>query len=295
MLKVRSSSSTHSALRAESIPAKLFVFQNMEPCDHRQVTENDAVIADAVFYRHDITGVLMYTEFTDSIAPELILHALSFLASYAVRTFHQDTIFTYTKDQRLKAILPHALFYPKGDIYIRKVEPWRFLIPDTCFDEEGYIINQGQMGKLPFGLFSTRENGCGWIAAYNLLKLNGKEKTMEEVNRGLSRWGLFGEVFGENLFQLAFYLKRQSLPVHLAFGKKAVIRAMEHSRSGILLYSRGKGSHYSAYRVRKDRTCYFFNAHYGRSFHKASPREFLDANLKGIKTMLIYVNEPLNL
>lgn len=276
-------------LRAQRMPAKLLIFSNREPVRTLTVFENQRQIGKASFYSDERGNVLIVTEFSEDIDTELLHHAFAVAANDAIRSLHPSMLYSYSDDARMKTVFPRNLFYPKGTIYKRTVEPWRYRIPDSCFDREGFLINQGQMNGLPFGWFSTRDKGCGWIAAYNILKLNGREQTMEETARGLSRLDPSGELFGENYFKLFFYLRRRDLPVKAAIGRRAVRKAMAMSRNGILLYSQKRGSHYCSYRIRHDGSIYLFNAVYGKNRHRITIDEFLSTYAKGIKVMLLYV------
>ena len=276
-------------LRAERIPAKLLIFKGKEPSRSFVIFENDTRIGKTSFIADKLGHVLILTEFGEHVSRELIHHGFAIAVNEAIRSYHPSDLYSYSDDPRMKQVFPANLFFPKGTVYRRTVEPWRYRIPDRCFDREGYLINQGLMKELPFGWFSTREKGCGWIAAYNILKLNGFEQTMEETGRALSRLDPTGEFFGENFFKLFFYLRRKGLPVKIALGRKAAEKAMKNSRNGILLYSQNRGSHYCSYRIRHDGSIYIFNAVYGKSQHRMTIREFLSAYAKGIKVMLLYV------
>ncbi|MBR2794831.1 MAG: hypothetical protein IKE16_09310 [Solobacterium sp.] len=260
-----------------------------EPLEKLTLREDERIIAYAAVFKTSANTCALVFRMEKDETSKLLPHAFSIAANYVIRRYHPDKIRTFSTDPRIKRIAPDALFYPKGRVFIREVEPWRYKISDECFDQEGYIIHQGLMKPLPFGWFSTKDKGCGWIAAYNLLKLAGREQTMQETAEGLSRWGVAGEYFGENFFLLVFYLFRKGLQVKTAYGKKACIALMKKSKYGILLYSYGTGSHYSAYRVRSDGSCYFYNVIYGRSGYVQNPESFFKTHGKGWKAMLLGV------
>ena len=274
-------------LRQEDLVPELFI--TGEPNEKLTLREDERIIAYAAVYVTEENSCAIVFRMERDEVSELLHHAFSITANHVIRTFHPKRIRTYSSDPRIKRIAPMSLFYPKGRIYMQEVEPWRYKISDSCFDPEGYIIHQGLMTPLPFGWFSTKDKGCGWIAAYNLLKLCGREQTMQETAEGLSSWGIAGEYFGENFFLLVFYLYRLGLPVKTAYGKKGAIAMMKKSRCGILLYSHERGSHYSAYRVRSDGSCYFYNVIYGRSGYIQNPESFFKVHGKGWKVMLAAV------
>ena len=276
-------------LRAESTPAKLLMFKDREPSRAFLILENMTCIGRASLTADGLGHVLVLTEFKEEVSSDLIHHAFAITANEAIRSYHPTDLYACSDDLRMKAIFPRNLFYPKGEVFRRTVEEWRYLIPDSCFDREGYLIDQGRMNRLPFGRFSTKDKGCGWIAAYNILKLNGHEQTMKETAYGLSRFDPTGELFGENYFKLFLYLRRKGLPVKAAFGRKAAAQKMPASKNGILLYSRKPGSHYCAYRIRHDGSIYIFNAVYGKPSHRMDIDTFLSQYAKGFKVMLLYI------
>ncbi len=278
-------------LRTADLPSKLFIFSGRVPARQARVMENDTVIGRVEYYTDINRNTLILPEFSKSVSTLILFHAFAVITAEAVRRTHPLQILSFSKDSRMKMIYPMNLYYPKGSYYKRCVEPWRYQVSDRCFDREGFLINQGGMEKLPFGWFSTREKGCGWIAAYNLLKLNGKEQSMQETAEGLSRYDVLGELFGENLFKIGIYLRSRGLRVHLAIGKSQVRKAITKSKNGILLYSHGRGSHFCAYRVRHDGTLYLFNAAYGKAQHRISVDDFFKLYAKGLKVLVLYVGQ----
>ena len=161
----------------------------------------------------------------------------------------------------------------------------------ACSIERGYIINQGRMESIPFGWFNTRDKGCGWIAAYNLLKLNGKTMLMKDVLAGLKRFAFIGNLLGQEKISLYFWLKKQGLSAHISVGTNAkIIKKMCASKSGILLYIHRTNAHYVAYEVLKDGRIQFYNAVYGKKNYITTASEFLSENSFIPLSSLIYVD-----
>ena len=147
------------------------------------------------------------------------------------------------------------------------------------------------MESIPFGWFNTRDKGCGWIAAYNLLKLNGKTMLMKNVLAGLKRFAFIGNLLGQEKISLYFWLKKQGLSVHISAGTNAkIIKKMCASKSGILLYIHRTNAHYVAYEVLKDGKIQFYNAVYGKKNHITTASEFLSENSFIPLSSLIYVD-----
>ena len=175
--------------------------------------------------------------------------------------------------------------------FIYDVEEYRLQLENSVFDERGYIINQGKMESIPFGWFNTRDKGCGWIAAYNLLKLNGKTMLMKDVLAGLKRFAFIGNLLGQEKISLYFWLKKQGLNAHISVGTNTkIIKKMCASKSGILLYIHRTNAHYVAYEVLKDGRIQFYNAVYGKKNHITTASEFLSENSFIPLSSLIYVD-----
>lgn len=200
---------------------------------------------------------------------------LSRLAEEAIRLFHPQRLWIHD-DGRYIHVLQANAFYAKGTLYQKKVEPWRLQLSDDVFDPEGYIINQGKMRSVPFGWFNTMDKGCGWIAAYNLLKMCGREQTMQETAQQMGRYVLLGGVAGQELYTLLLYLRQKGIRCRLSLSLDgSALSCMHASRYGILLYSHAHGAHYTAYRQKENDRFQFYNAVYGAVDHEETAEDFL--------------------
>ena len=277
-----------SMLREEVLPAKLLRYAPDANPWPMALNENGKEIGTVLFACRNGTAVLDLSFAPDATQDEKrrAVHSVVFDAECR---WKPHEILTIPADPAARQILTESMFYPKGTLYRRAVEPWRYLLKDSCFDREGMLINQGAVTAIPFGLKRSSENGCGWIAAYNLLKLNGREQTMEETVRGLS-WLNLGKLQGENIFNLALYLRRKGLPVRLAVGRSAVVRAMKNAQSGILLYStKLLHAHFVCWKKADHGKCCFYNAVYGRTEYLNDPETFLKQHVKGLNRMALYI------
>ena len=193
-----------------------------------------------------------------------------------VRRFHPEQIVIDNPFQELLDVYRANSYIQSGGCICKPVEMWRRILKDQVFDEEGYIINQGLMKDIPFGWFDTESRGCGWIAAFNLLKMNGMEVPMETCAHNLEKNAVLGKLMGQNVFPLIRWLKKQGLDVHVSapFNKSAV-KMVRSSKSGIILYNHTKGAHYTTYRYLGDSKVQLYNARYGRRNHVISIDEFM--------------------
>lgn len=189
-----------------------------------------------------------------------------------------------------KARLKSHLFFQKGKQYQRLIEPWRYTIDHKAFDEEGFIIDQNKTEVLPFGFTNSKRAGCGWISAYNLLKLNHKEQFMSDVFFGLSHNTISGEVFGQNVYALYFWLKKQNVKVKMTqLNQKRCMEQMKYSTSGILLYYHRRGSHFVTYKKLEDGRFHFYNAVYGKHKLIMSIEDFMNQYTMIPMNFLIYI------
>ncbi len=173
--------------------------------------------------------------------------------------------------------------------YIKEIDKYRLNLDDTIFDNEGYIIYQGKMKDIKFGLFGSNRNGCGWISAYNLCRMLGKDITMEECAKELSKLSISGKLLGQEVFTLFYWLKKKGLPVKFSFLSKGNgIKHMNESKCGILLYTHKKGSHYTAYRNIGNGYLHFYNAVYGKQNHIMKAEDFFKKYVLLPMAMVIY-------
>jgi hypothetical protein len=200
---------------------------------------------------------------------------LAVFSEASIRQYHPKKILVDTDSVYYKLWNANG-YYQKGKRFQKVIEPWRLQLWDDAFDAEGYLINQGMMESIPFGWFNTMTKGCGWIAAYNLFKMCGKEQRMQETAEELGRRVLLGAVAGQELYTTYIYLKGKQVNCRLSLSlDSSALACMKKSRYGILLYSHKQGAHYTAYRSLGDGRFLFYNAVYGRVDHIETAEDFL--------------------
>lgn len=228
--------------------------------------------------------------FTKDVCFEDACGYISFLSEKWIRQKHPAKILCMRNDALIHVF--HACgFYQKGTYYQKKIEPYRYILSDSVFDEEGYIINQGMMNKVPFGWFTTDRKGCGWIAAYNLLKMCGHEQSMQETAECLGKMAILGAVAGESLHMLYLYLRTKGINCGLSLPLDVDAKAkMKNSKYGILLYVHHQGAHYVAYRNIGGDKMLFYNAIYGKRNHIETIDDFLEERELLPFSSVIYIN-----
>ncbi len=133
-----------------------------------------------------------------------------------------------------------------------------------AFSAEGYLIRQSETGGIFFGVRPSAENGCGWIAAYNLLRATQHPIKWEQVRRDLSRRLLNGGRNGLHLMVLLAYLKEQGCRLRCAVSLTGGRLLADRCRAGILMYGTGSTTHYVAFIRQPDGQLRFLNVGKGR-------------------------------
>lgn len=250
----------------------------------------DKDIVGALAFHGDSKEVYLSIYFLEHIEFERMHRCLSFVTEKIIEKFHPHKIIIIDAMASSIPTLVSCGYYSSGKNYQKIIETMRYQLKDSVFDNEGYIIDQGLMKDIPFGFFNTKDKGCGWIAIFNLLKMAGYEQTMAETRDDLERMSAFGEWMGQPVYSMYLYLKSLHIPVKWAAGRdKKITEKMKKSRFGILAYTHNKGAHYTSYRSLGDGRVHFYNAIYGRSFHKEAPERFLAKHSLLKASILLYI------
>lgn len=117
----------------------------------------------------------------------------------------------------------------------------------TPYASDGFIVYQGKLTDIRYGLRKSSANGCGWIAAYNFLKQRGEDVKEQRVADELVRWTLFRGLFGTELFHLWLYLawRGYRTGVMIAGNKKAALP--ESADAGVIYYRHKRGFHFVSF------------------------------------------------
>lgn len=108
---------------------------------------------------------------------------------------------------------------------------------------DGYIINQSYLSDIRYGCRYSDYNGCGWIAAYNLLKCCGRRVEPSELIANAEKCLYLRGIFGTDPFRLRRMLnKKYSLGLKLR-----LTRGADLGNCGILFYFHRHGAHFVAY------------------------------------------------
>ena len=118
------------------------------------------------------------------------------------------------------------------------------IIERTPYSADGYIVDQARLTTVKYGVMTSDINGCGWIAAYNLLKHFEQEHEEQALANELIRHSIFRGLMGTDLFRLRRFVKRHGyrMPIVFRWNKKA--RLPEGTSAGIIYYCHKDGFHF---------------------------------------------------
>ncbi len=141
------------------------------------------------------------------------------------------------------------------------------------FSDDGYIIDQNQFSAYRYRGMPSSVNGCGWVAAYDLLRARGKDVPFEAVHRDMN--ALFPlQVPGPTpVGKLMRYLRRHGR-YRLTWGRAACLRAAAKAPAGILRYWEGNTPHFVPFLRLEEGRYRFFNVNDGQEDIVLSMEDF---------------------
>ena len=153
--------------------------------------------------------------------------------------------------------------------------------PEEGFSPDGYIRDQDCFSGVRYRTMPASINGCGWIAAYNLLHALGQTSDWEQVLRDLDGMHRL-RVPGPTLMAvMRDYLRRCVPQIQETAGREAAIAAAAESAAGIFRYREGREPHFICFLRTEDRLFRFFNVTDGREDCRMSMEQFAAEHLLG--------------
>lgn len=131
------------------------------------------------------------------------------------------------------------------------------------FTDDGYIIDQKRFAGYRYRTMRSDINGCGWIAAYNLLHALGSDIGFDRVRQEMDAM-IRLRVPGPTPIRVLRRYLGKSTDVEVVPGRKRAVQAAEACRAGILRYWEGREPHFVAFLNRGDGTFRFLNVTPGR-------------------------------
>jgi hypothetical protein len=105
------------------------------------------------------------------------------------------------------------------------------------FTSDGYINYQHLTDAIPYGRMDSSDNGCGWIAAYNILHHMGDtpaspRSVADSLLGGLLLWGYLGTW----PLTIVKFLRRCGYLVRWSLRRCVLKERVKNSQASILLY-----------------------------------------------------------
>ncbi len=147
------------------------------------------------------------------------------------------------------------------------------------FSADGYITDQDHLAEYRYRGMSSDINGCGWVAAYDLLHAQGVGVDFETVYRQMN--ALFPrQIPGPTpVRKLMDYLARYG-SYRLTVGKKAALQAALAAPAGILRYWEEDVPHFVPFVRMEEGICRFFNVNDGLEDFTGSLEDFFAGHCK---------------
>ncbi|MCD8088816.1 MAG: hypothetical protein LUE22_09610 [Oscillospiraceae bacterium] len=163
-------------------------------------------------------------------------------------------------------------------------------MPQNGFSEDGYIIDQDYFAAYPYRGSTSNINGCGWVAAFDLLRARGRNIPFQEVLSGLN---------GTCPTKLPGPTPVRALRQYLAgFGnyrqcrrRRAALRAAEKASAGILRYWEGKEPHYIPFLRQEEGVYRFLNVADGMEDMSCPMDEFFSTHCRFGSVVVIVPRE----
>lgn len=145
---------------------------------------------------------------------------------------------------------------------------------DRALSPDGYIIDQRRTSGLQYGKYASNWNGCGWIAAYNLLLYMGFGCSPEDVNGELAAILPHKGRMGTPVRTMEKYLASRGVGVRCVWTRGRILSAIERAHSGILRYVDEGAPHYVTFVRANGGQWRFFNAIEEDPAHFSTMEEF---------------------
>lgn len=143
------------------------------------------------------------------------------------------------------------------------------------FSSDGYIIDQDYFTAYPYRTMTSDVNGCGWIAAYNLLRATGREADFNAVRSEMDGMFVLRVPGPTTMSVMQRYLAKYAPECRLTCGRAACLEAALKSRAGIFRYWEGREPHFASYVRREDGLFRFFNVADGQEDFSCPMDDFI--------------------
>ena len=115
------------------------------------------------------------------------------------------------------------------------------------FSPDGYITDQDFFEDVIYRGIPASDNGCGWIAAYNIRRALGQAPSFEQVLREMDAMHVLRVPGPTTMNVMRAYLRKYVPDMRESCGREAALAAAVRSRMGILRYSEAGIPHFISF------------------------------------------------
>ena len=156
------------------------------------------------------------------------------------------------------------------------------------FSPDGYIMDQDCFSSVRYRTMPASINGCGWIAAFDLLHHLSGEEDWDRVRKALDAMHRVRMPGPTILPVMRSYLLAQVPEIKEIRGREAALAEAARSRAGIFRYREEKTPHFVFY-YRTKTDFRFFNVADGLEDAVMPMEKFGEEHLKGGLVVLFFV------
>ena len=130
------------------------------------------------------------------------------------------------------------------------------------FSPDGFITDQDCFENFTYRTIPASDNGCGWIAAFNMRHALGDPVPFEEVLREMDGMHTLHVPGPTTMNVMRAYLRKYLPAMRETSGRAAALEAAKRARMGILRYSEAGIPHFISF-LRTEKGFRFFNVNDG--------------------------------
>ncbi len=156
------------------------------------------------------------------------------------------------------------------------------------FSPDGYIMDQDCFSSVRYRTMPASINGCGWIAAFDLLHFLSGEEDWDKVRKALDAMHRIRMPGPTMLPVMRSYLLAKIPELQEVRGREAALAEAGQSRAGIFRYREEKTPHFVFY-CRTEAGFRFFNVADGLEDAVMPMEKFGEEHLKGGLVVLFFV------
>ena len=146
--------------------------------------------------------------------------------------------------------------------------------PSDGFSSDGYITDQDCFSSIRYRTMAASNNGCGFIAAYNVRHALGHKVNWDDVRAELDAMHTL-RFPGPTLMRVMREYLDKYVPGWIeTVGREAAIAAAAKSRAGMFRYQEGYTPHFVSFVRQDDGSFRFFNVDDGLEDFTATMEQF---------------------